>query len=64
MKETQAGLYLIKQGNGVLKAVGQGLLAFAPLHMKTLPDDPRAKLLSSKRLLTPYLGENVAPWRP
>jgi hypothetical protein len=50
MKETQAGLYLIKQGNGVLKAVGQGLLAFAPLHMKTLPDDPRAKLLSSKRL--------------
>jgi predicted DNA repair protein MutK len=36
MKETQAGLYLIKQGNGVLKALGQGLLAFAPLHVKTL----------------------------
>jgi len=29
-------LYLIKQGNEVLKAVGQGLLAFAPLHMETL----------------------------
>ena len=36
VKIDDAGLYLIKQGNAALKAVGQGLLAFAPLLMKTL----------------------------
>ena len=36
VKIDDAGLYLIKQGNAVLKAVGQGLLAFAPVLMKTL----------------------------
>ena len=36
VKIDDAGLYLIQQGNAVLRAVGQGLLAFAPWLMKTL----------------------------
>jgi predicted DNA repair protein MutK len=36
VKIDDAGLYLIKQGNAALKAVGHGLLVFAPLLMKTL----------------------------
>jgi predicted DNA repair protein MutK len=36
VKIDDAGLYLIKQDNKALNAVGQGLLAFAPLLMKTL----------------------------
>ena len=36
VKIDDAGLYLIKQGNAALKAVGHGLLVFAPLIMKTL----------------------------
>lgn len=36
VKIDDAGLYLIKQGNQGLKTLGQGLLAFAPMLMKTL----------------------------
>ena len=36
VKIDDAGLYLVKQGNQALHAVGQGLLVFAPLLMKTL----------------------------
>ena len=36
VKIDDAGLYLIEQGNKALKVLGQGLLAFAPLLMKTL----------------------------
>jgi predicted DNA repair protein MutK len=36
VKIDDAGLYLIKQANTALKAVGHGLLAFAPWLMKTL----------------------------
>ena len=36
VKIDDAGLYLIKQGNQGLKTLGHGLLAFAPLLMKTL----------------------------
>jgi predicted DNA repair protein MutK len=36
VKIDDAGLYLINRGNQVLKALGQGLLAFAPLLMKAL----------------------------
>ena len=36
VKIDDAGLYLVKQGNQALHAVGKGLLVFAPLLMKTL----------------------------
>ena len=66
VKIDDAGLYLIKQGNAALKAVGQGLLAFAPLLMKTLSVLGTAAmfLVGGGILLhgVPALGHAVEDW--
>jgi predicted DNA repair protein MutK len=66
VKIDDAGLYLIKQGNAVLKAVGQGLLAFAPLLMKTLSVlGTAAMFLVGGGILLhgiPALGHAVEAW--
>ncbi len=66
VKIDDAGLYLIRQGNAVLKAVGQGLLAFAPLLMKILSVLGTAAmfLVGGGILLhgNPALGHIVEEW--
>jgi len=66
VKIDDAGLYLIKQGNAILKAVGQGLLAFAPLLMKTLSVlGTAAMFLVGGGILLhgiPALGHMVEEW--
>jgi len=66
VKIDDAGLYLIKQGNAALKAVGQGLLAFAPLLMKTLSVlGTAAMFLVGGGILLhgiPALGHAVEDW--
>ena len=66
VKIDDAGLYLIKQDNKALKAVGQGLLAFAPLLMKTLSVLGTAAmfLVGGGILLhgVPALGHAVEAW--
>jgi predicted DNA repair protein MutK len=66
VKIDDAGLYLIKQGNAVLKAVGQGLLAFAPVLMKTLSVlGTAAMFLVGGGILLhgiPALGHAVEAW--
>jgi predicted DNA repair protein MutK len=66
VKIDDAGLYLIKQGNTALKAVGQGLLAFAPLLMKTLSVlGTAAMFLVGGGILLhgiPALGHAVEDW--
>jgi predicted DNA repair protein MutK len=66
VKIDDAGLYLIKQGNVVLKTVGQGLLAFAPWLMKTLSVlGTAAMFLVGGGILLhgiPALGHTVEEW--
>jgi len=66
VKIDDAGLYLIKQGNAALKALGQGLLAFAPLLMKTLSVlGTAAMFLVGGGILLhgiPALGHAVEDW--
>jgi predicted DNA repair protein MutK len=66
VKIDDAGLYLIKQGNAVLKTVGQGLLAFAPWLMKTLSVlGTAAMFLVGGGILLhgiPALGHTVEEW--
>jgi uncharacterized protein len=66
VKIDDAGLYLINQGNAALKAVGQGLLAFAPLLMKTLSVlGTAAMFLVGGGILLhgiPALGHAVEDW--
>jgi predicted DNA repair protein MutK len=66
VKIDDAGLYLIKQGNSALKALGQGLLAFAPLLMKTLSVlGTAAMFLVGGGILLhgiPALGHAVEDW--
>jgi predicted DNA repair protein MutK len=66
VKIDDAGLYLIQQGNAVLKAVGQGLLVFAPVLMKTLSVLGTAAmfLVGGGILLhgVPALGHAVEAW--
>jgi len=66
VKIDDAGLYLIKQGNAVLKAVGRGLLAFAPVLMKTLSVlGTAAMFLVGGGILLhgiPALGHTVEAW--
>ncbi len=66
VKIDDAGLYLIKQGSAALKAVGQGLLAFAPLLMKTLSVlGTAAMFLVGGGILLhgiPALGHAVEDW--
>ena len=66
VKIDDAGLYLIRQGNAVLKAVGQGLLAFAPLLMKILSVlGTAAMFLVGGGILLhgiPALGHTVEEW--
>ena len=66
VKIDDAGLYLIKQGNQGLKTLGQGLLAFAPLLMKTLSVlGTAAMFLVGGGILLhgiPALGHAVEDW--
>ena len=66
VKIDDAGLYLIKQGNAALKAMGQGLLAFAPWLMKTLSVlGTAAMFLVGGGILLhgiPALGHAVEDW--
>jgi predicted DNA repair protein MutK len=66
VKIDDAGLYLINQDNTALKAVGQGLLAFAPLLMKTLSVlGTAAMFLVGGGILLhgiPALGHAVEDW--
>ena len=66
VKIDDAGLYLIKQDNKALNAVGQGLLAFAPLLMKTLSVLGTAAmfLVGGSILLhgLPAIGHAVEDW--
>ena len=66
VKIDDAGLYLIKQANTALKAVGHGLLAFAPWLMKTLSVlGTAAMFLVGGGILLhgiPALGHTVEAW--
>ena len=66
VKIDDAGLYLIKQGNQGLKTLGYGLLAFAPLLMKTLSVlGTAAMFLVGGGILLhgiPALGHAVEDW--
>ena len=66
VKIDDAGLYLIKQGNQGLKTLGYGLLAFAPLLMKTLSVlGTAAMFLVGGGILLhgiPALGHPVEDW--
>ena len=66
VKIDDAGLYLINRGNQVLKVLGQGLLAFAPLLMKALSVlGTAAMFLVGGGILLhgiPSLGHAVEDW--